>query len=54
MFVATLGKIPRFFWFFLLPSSSSSVPSPDPRLALLASPVAPGDQAGVRTWYLCQ
>jgi hypothetical protein len=39
MFVATLGKIPRFFWFFLPPSSSSSpVPSPLPILALLASP----------------
>jgi len=39
MFVATLGKIPRFFWFFLPPSSSSSpVPSPLPMLALLASP----------------
>jgi hypothetical protein len=39
MLVATLGKIPRFFWFFLPPSSSSSpVPSPLPMLALLASP----------------
>lgn len=40
MFVATLGKIPRFFWFFLPVESSSSspVPSPLPILALLASP----------------
>lgn len=40
MFVATLGKIPRFFWFFLPDESSSSspVPSPLPILALLASP----------------
>lgn len=35
MFVATLGNIPRFFWRFLLRSSSSSspVPSPEPMLA---------------------
>lgn len=40
MFVATLGKIPRFFWFFfpVESSSSSPVPSPLPILALLASP----------------
>jgi hypothetical protein len=40
IFVATLGKIPRFFWFFLpLESSSSSpVPSPLPILVLLALP----------------
>lgn len=40
MFVATLGKIPRFFWFFFPDESSSSspVPSPLPILALLASP----------------
>ena len=38
--VATFGKMPRFFWFFLLleSSSSSPVPSPLPILALLASP----------------
>lgn len=42
MFVATLGKMPRFFWFFLpfVSSSSSPVPSPLPMLALLASPGA--------------
>jgi len=41
MFVATFGKMPRFFWFFLplASSSSSPVPSPLPMLALLASPV---------------
>lgn len=41
IFVATFGKIPRFFWFFLplASSSSSPVPSPLPILALLASPV---------------
>jgi len=40
MLVATLGKMPRFFWFFLLFESSSSSPvlSPLPMLALLASP----------------
>lgn len=40
MLVATFGKMPRFFWFFLLleSSSSSPVPSPLPMLALLASP----------------
>lgn len=40
--VATLGKMPRFFWFFLPfdSSSSSPVPSPLPTLALLASPVS--------------
>ena len=39
--VATLGKMPLFFEFFLLMGSSSShpsVPSPLPTLALLASP----------------
>ena len=41
IFVATLGKMPRFLAFFLLLGSSSSqpsVPSPLPTLALLASP----------------
>lgn len=40
IFVATFGNMPRFFWFFLPfeSSSSSPVPSPDPTLALLASP----------------
>lgn len=41
IFVATFGKIPRFFEFFLEVGSSSSqpsVPSPLPTLALLASP----------------
>lgn len=40
MLVATFGKMPRFFWFFLplASSSSSPVPSPLPMLALLASP----------------
>ena len=37
--MATLGKMPRFLWFFFPESSSSSpVPSPLPMLALLASP----------------
>lgn len=41
IFVATFGNMPRFFWFFLPfeSSSSSPVPSPDPTLALLASPI---------------
>ena len=41
IFVATLGKMPRFLSFFFLVESSSSqpsVPSPLPTLALLASP----------------
>lgn len=40
MLVATLGNMPRFFWFFFpfVSSSSSPVPSPLPILALLASP----------------
>ena len=43
MFVATLGKIPRFLEFLDFPVGSSSSrpePSPDPTLALEASPAS--------------
>lgn len=47
MLVATFGKMPRFFWFFLplASSSSSPVPSPLPMLALLASPARKSAEA---------